>query len=442
MLGTKVLKNLNYRHLWLGQAISQLGDALYFLVFLFVAQELTNSEGTVGIVSMLNTLPFLLFLPLAGVYADRHDRKGIMLFCDLASVAVLVGIAVVAFAFRSLPIALIMVAAFALSTVNAFFMPAKSAAIPNLVTKEELMEATSLSMATQSLMPLIGIAFSALILGNLASWFDLRGDEALVFFFVAAVILNAATFAFSAYHIRKLPSIVPERNEADAHAGTMAQAKEGFLFIKNQPILLVIFMVSFALNVFTAPFMIVYVVANDKWFGGSYGTFALIEASFMVALLIGSVLCGRIRFTRLAWLTFVCFGGTGLGIVLMAYAKMPLLFIALNIACGLIIPFANIPIQTYVQLVVPDEVRGRVSAAFSLAQIGVQPLIMGVSGFLLKQVGLEAMFWIIGMGMFVVSLASLFHREFLHAKMPELGCDAPPDEESATENPVSLGETC
>lgn len=81
----RTLKRRGFRNLWLGQTVSQFGDAVYALVFIFMADRITKDPAFVGIVAAMAGLPFLLFGPLAGYLADRFDRKVIMVSCEASS---------------------------------------------------------------------------------------------------------------------------------------------------------------------------------------------------------------------------------------------------------------------------------------------------------------------------------------------------------------------
>ena len=101
-----------FRNLWLGQSISQIGDALYYVSFMFMVSQLTGRVDMVGYVGAVEMLPFFIFGPYTGVLADRIDRRLILLWSDLISGFVLVGLAVMAFAMGTPPVWSLFVAAF------------------------------------------------------------------------------------------------------------------------------------------------------------------------------------------------------------------------------------------------------------------------------------------------------------------------------------------
>ena len=82
--------------------MSQLGDAVYFLVFLFLAQKVSGNPAVVGLVMALAALPFIVLGPIAGVAADKVDRRKLMAGADFASALILAGFAVYAY-FEPLP---------------------------------------------------------------------------------------------------------------------------------------------------------------------------------------------------------------------------------------------------------------------------------------------------------------------------------------------------
>lgn len=413
MMKSSVLKIPAFRKLWLGQAVSQFGDALYFMTFLFMVGKLTGSAAMVGYVGALKALPYLLLGPYAGVLADRVDRKWIMLGSDLLSAFILLALGLVVFVLPSPPIWTIFVAATLLATINVFFLPAKSAAIPNLVPPDRLLEANSLSAATQSMMPLLGLAISATGLGAI---YALYPD----YFFLSAIIVNSVSFLYSGACIFGLPKIVPDRAHLPQQK-VLEDTKAGFQFIWNNHVLKVTLLLSMLLNLFVAPFMVVYIAANNVWFGGGFGTLAWFEFSFTAGMVAGSILVGKLKIHRPGFA--FCWGLliVGATIALMAIGPYFWNMILWNVAAGLALPYASVPINTYFQLVVPDAFRGRVNSAIMMASMGVMPVGMMLAGIVTAKIGVALMFIVMGLGMVGASVIGLLDGPFRRAVMPESG---------------------
>ncbi len=417
MLPLEPLRIRAFRDLWLGQAISQLGDSLYYVIFMFMVQKVTDSFAMVGYVGALETAPYLLFSPYAGVLADRFDRRRIMLATDLACGAMLALFAVSVWFDPKPHFALIGGVAFALSSVRVFFWPAKNAAIPCLVPAETLMKANALSAMTQNVMYLAGLGFSASVL---AALYALSPGG----FFVAAFAINAISFLVSAWFVAKLPPIVPEQEAGDSK-NPLADVKEGVAYIGRRHELKVLLGLQMLLTLFISPFFPVYVATNEQWFGGKPGTLLWFEFSFFLGYVVGTTIVGRSNLTRPGQGFIWGLAAVGGCVAAMAYSPNFWLFVLWNLVAGVALPFANIPVMTYLQITVPDAYRGRVNSALTMMSVGIQPIGLGLSGQMLQRFGLVTGFLIMGSGMAGAALLGLLDGPFRRLRIPKSEDPAP-----------------
>jgi MFS family permease len=195
--------NANFRHLWSGQVVSEIGDWLNNIAVLALALEIAGParEGrAIAVYAIARHLPLFLFGPVAGVVVDRTDRRRVMIAADVLRAFLAAGF-LLAQHFSSLP-AIYMVGA-SLFAVSAFFNAAKRATIPVIVTEtDELLSANSLSASTTAATIAVGSA-----LGGIVATFISRD---LVF------ILNAVTFIASALLISRIR--LPAKRSADETA--------------------------------------------------------------------------------------------------------------------------------------------------------------------------------------------------------------------------------
>lgn len=412
MLRSPVLAIPAFRNLWLGQAISQFGDAFYYVSFMFMVQKLTGDFAMVGYVGAAEMLPFLLFSPYAGVLADRVDRRKLMLWSDVVSASTL-GLLAVLLVFRSTPpVWVLVVTPFVLSTVRAFFLPAKSASVPVIVPKDLVLQANSFSMATQNVMPLIGLGLSAGIMGILYA--AMPG-----LFFLACCLVNGLSFIGSAVFIAKLPSILPQR-DGRANAHPLRDMWEGLVYIKKRHVLIVLMLLGLFMNLSISPFFVAFVAANAKWFGGTPTNLAWCEFSFFLGMIIGSFAVGKLRVRRPGLGYVYGLAVVGVAVALMAGSRSMALFMVWNTIAGIALPFAQIPVSTYVQLTVPDSFRGRVNSTLMMTATATQPVGMALGGMLLESVGLVWMFLSMGIGMGTIALIGLLDRPFRTSVIPAM----------------------
>lgn len=223
--------NGNFRQLWLGQVVSQLGDWFNTLALYTIILNLTGSGRDVGLLLVARFLPSFIFGPLSGVVADRFSRRSIMIVSDLLRALVVLGFLFVRRADQLWIIYVLTVAQLGLST---FFEPAKTAIIPSIVSDRELVAANAISSVTWSVMLTLGAAIGGVITG-------LFGTD-------VAFVLDALTFALSAVLIARVK--VPKREPVAKKRLTLNRALgitetiEGARYVKHRPRVLAMLLVK------------------------------------------------------------------------------------------------------------------------------------------------------------------------------------------------------
>ncbi|MFQ3587394.1 MAG: MFS transporter [Fimbriimonadaceae bacterium] len=410
MLPLEPLRHKPFRTLFVAQCISQLGDAFYYVIFMFMVAKITGRNDTVGVIGALETIPFVVFSLYAGVLADRKDRRKLIVGADLASFSILTGFAAYLLFDAEPPFWLMCVTVLMLSISTAFLLPSRSAAVPQLVPRSMLLKANALLATARNIMPLFSLALSATVLAALYA-------ISPQMFFLAAVSLNALSFLISAIIGARLPKLVPERTESVRHPVT--DLREGVRYIRGRRELVTLLILSMALNLFIAPFFVVYVAVNNAWFGGLPQTLAWFEFLFFAGMIAGSLAVARSGIRRVGVGYAVGLGIVGACVALMAFSPTFWLFALWNIVCGLALPFAQIPLSTFIQATVPNHFQGRVQSALMIAGGSVMPIGQLLGGTMVQYVGLVASFLVMGIGMVVAGAVGLLDGPFRRASLPE-----------------------
>lgn len=217
--------------LWLGQVVSQLGDWFNTIALYTIILNLTGSGRAIGLLLVARFLPSFVFGPMSGVLADRFSRRTIMIVSDLLRAVVVLGFLFVRRADQLWIIYVLTVMQLALST---FFEPAKTAAIPSIVSDRELVAANAISSVTWSVMLTLGAAIGGLITG----WF---GTD-------VSFILDALTYLLSAALIAgvRLPKRAAreKRKLTFARAVGITETVEGARYVKRRPRVLALLLVK------------------------------------------------------------------------------------------------------------------------------------------------------------------------------------------------------
>lgn len=374
---------------------------------MFLVKKLTGSDAMVGVVGILETLPFLLLSIHAGVIVDRVDRRLILLYTDLISAAILLTMGGIAIVSGAPQVWSLLVGTFMLSVCRVLFFPARNSCIPRLVPEDRVSDAFALNIGTSNLVMLGGTAFAATVLAGLYT-------SSSLFFFVALVTLNAMSFLLSAYFVYKLPPVIPQR-EAEAE-DAKTEIKEGFRFVRGRKDLVTLMITRMLFSLGVAPFFVTHVAANDQWFGGKPQFLAWCECAFFAGMVGGTWLVARIPPKRPGVSFCSALFLVAVFVAAMAFSREGWVYIAWNVACGIVLPYAEVPITTYLQLSVSDGFRGRVNALQNMLATSMMPIGMGSAGLLVQNLGLVSTFLIMGAAMSIACLIGLSGREFRAAR--------------------------
>lgn len=222
-------RNRNFRYLWWGNVISLLGDWFNLIASAAVITELTSSGVAISYLFLVRFLPQFLFSPIAGVIADRYNRKKIMILADLLRSVTVLGFLLIRSADQVWLFYLLTAAQFIFS---ALFVPARAASLANIVEQKDLVTANALDSFTWSTM----FALGAFLGGVIATLF---GNQ-------TAFVMDALTFVWSAWMVSRI--VLPEREQAvvSDSAGGWFELKEGIRYLWHFPFLLVISFVKAA----------------------------------------------------------------------------------------------------------------------------------------------------------------------------------------------------
>ena len=155
----RLFKNKSFLLLWIGQTVSGFGSWIDFVGLNAYIYKLSGSGKILGFFLLVRLLPALIFGSLGGIMADRFDRRKILLLCDLAR-----GILVLSFLFIK-DLYLFFIIGFVLSALDKFFAASMGAILPDVVEKEDLLEANSLRRMSSSFITVIGPAIGGLLIG-------------------------------------------------------------------------------------------------------------------------------------------------------------------------------------------------------------------------------------------------------------------------------------
>jgi predicted MFS family arabinose efflux permease len=357
----------DFRIMWFGACTSSIGTLMQNFAQAWLVLQLSGSPFLLGLDSFLGSIPIVLFSLVGGVFADRTERQKLLLgsqFVQMACAFTLAGL----FAAGLKDIRPILVLSFVVGTAQSFGGPAYSALIPTLVKAEDLPNAIALNSIQFNVARVLGPTLGgvALLLG--AFWcFALNGIS-----FIAVII------SLLIIH----PHFVPTKSKESV----LTSMKEGIHFIRSQAAMEALIVLAFMMTLLAFPLIVFLpVFAKDVFHGGPN-----LYTIFLVCSGIGSI-CGALTIAALGKhkhmgrLVLIMLVGLGILIGGFALSRNFLLSCLLIFLAGAMLLAVFTSIGSLVQMIAPDNMRGRVLSVYNVAFRGGMPVGSLVVGALVKE---------------------------------------------------------
>ena len=342
-------RNPAFRRLYVAQLISFAGDWFASVALLGLALDLSGSAAVASLVLVLQTGGFALVAPFAGALADRVDRKRLLVLADVARVPICLGF-MLARTPETLWIALVCV--LLLSAMGAFFEPASSAALPNLVDDADLATANVIQGSAWGVMLAVGAALGGIVAATL-------GRD-------AAFVIDAATFALSASLIIGIarPFQQPREQLAPGEhgVGLLRSIAPVYRFARHSRFVSSLLLSKTMFGVGTGVILMLAVFGDKVFQAGDVGIGILFAARGLGALIGPFLARATVGTSDRGLLVGISFS---IAAVTIAYALFP--FAPTILIAGLLVFVAHLGggaqwmLSTYgLQRHTPDAIRGRV----------------------------------------------------------------------------------
>jgi len=365
-----ITQSPEFRRLFLAHAISRAGDAFNTVALIVLVFNLTGSGlGVAGTVAF-EVLPVLLLGPVAGLIVDCYPRRCLMVGADLARAVLALLITVTGGS-----VALAYGVAFGLAAFGQVFTPAVSATVPDLVQRDELVDANAALWTVAVVAQIVLAPLAGLLIAAYGAGF--------------AFALNAASYLISAALLAGLragrtPASIPSAGWGAVVAGVEA--------VRSHPLLarLALVQVLAALSAGATSGLLV-VLATESLRVGSSG-FGLLLGAIGLGAASGPLLLRRfIQPTDRRWLfgPYAVRGGVDLA---LAAAASPLVAVPALVLYGIGTSTGTIAYQSTLQHEVPTEVRGRTFALYDMLWNGARLVSLGLGGVLTDLVGIRAVY--------------------------------------------------
>lgn len=401
--------NMNYR--WKkntaifmsSQAISLLGSSLvqFAITSYITVQTKSGVYATIAILCAI--LPVFLLSPFAGVWADRYNRKILIIIAD-SSIAACTLLVAIAFLLGYESIELLFAALIIRALGSAVQSPCVGALLPDIVPEDKLTRVNGINGSIQSLFMLASPVLGALLLSLV--------PLGKIFFIDIITAVIAIIILLTAFHLPKKEKSAEEM----ASGNYFSEMKQGFRYIIKSRFLIEFFGFCMIYFIMMAPAAFLTQVQVVRNYGEDYWYLSAIEVAFSLGMLAGGIIItiwggmkNKVNTMMLAVLIMsLCTFGLGIRMPFLPYVILMFLF-------GTALPFLNTPAMTMLQERVDAKYMGRVFGIMTMINTSMMPLGMIIFGPIADVVAIEILLIITGVVMFLLGLCMTRAKELMKA---------------------------
>ena len=367
----RALRHRNFQLFFAGQAVSLIGTWMQIVAESWLVYRLTGSEVLLGFVGFAGQIPVFLIAPLGGAFADRHDRRRILVATQTSAMVLAMTLAVLTLTHRIVVWEVFALGAM-LGVVNAFDIPTRQSFFVEIVGRDDLLNAIALNSAMFNGARIVGPAVAGILVASIGEGWC---------FFVNAISYLAVIAGLLAM---RRAAVRVER----AGASTFRRIAEGFRFAARTAPVRALLLLLGAVSLAGSPYAVLMPVFAEKILHSGARGLGLLMGASGVGALIGSIALAMRRQLR-GLGNWVAYGAIAVGIALALFSLSK----TFGLSMILLVPVGGAFMvtlgasNTLIQAMVPDALRGRVMAVYSMMFMGMAPFGALLAGALAGRIG-------------------------------------------------------
>ena len=392
----RALRHRNFRLFFGGQLVSLIGTWMQSVAQSWLVYRLTGSSVLLGTVGFCSQIPVFVLAPLGGAAADRYDRHRIIVATQTASLVLAFALAALTL-FTHVTVWEILVLSALLGLVNAFDIPARQSFVVEMVGPSDLMNAIALNSSMFNGARIVGPAIAGLLVAAIGEGWCFAANAASYIAVIAGLLLMTRT-----------------RRLATSKGSPVREIAEGFGYVKRTTPIKALLLLLGLVSLMGMPYAVLMpIFAEELLHGGARGLGILMGASGLGALFGALMLTRRDGLAGLGrWIALSC-AGFGVSLVVFAFSRTLWLSAVLLVPVGFSMMVQMASSNTLIQSMVPDRLRGRVMAVYTMMFMGMAPLGALLAGALAARFGAPitvaagGVMCVLGAGVFSVFLPRL-----------------------------------
>jgi MFS family permease len=365
------LRHRNFQLFFSGQLISLIGTWMDNVAEAWLVYRLTGSSLLLGTVSFAGQIPVLLMAPVAGLVADRFNRRKIVITTQCSSMILAFILAFLTLSKRVTVWQVIVLAAL-MGVVNSFDIPARQSFLVEMVGREDLMNAIALNSSMFNAARIIGPSIAGLLVASVG--------EGWCFF--------ANAVSYIAVIIGLFLMRVPPKVTSHEKASPFEHIAEGFRFVRTTVPIRTLLLLIGLVSLVAMPYAVLMPVFAARVLHGNARTLGILMGAAGVGALTGALmLAARRGVSGLGRVVALACASFGASLILFSFSRWWVLSALLLIPVGFSVMTQMGSTNTLIQAMVPDRLRGRTMAVYSMMFMGMAPFGALLSGALADRIG-------------------------------------------------------
>ncbi|MBI3536138.1 MAG: MFS transporter [Chloroflexi bacterium] len=342
----------DYRLLWSGQLVSQLGSQMQQMALNYHVYLLTHSPLALGLISLARFIPVVVLSLVGGVFADAHDRRRVLFVTQSGLMIGATLLSALTFS-QTISVPALFVIAALLAAMMAFDGPARQSLTPNLVPKENLTNALSLNNIVHQTAGMVGPAVGGFVIGFAGVENEATVGVGIVY------LINAISFLGMLLALFLIKA--PTQNHSIAVKFTRDSLTEGVRFVHKSKMILATMLLDFIATFFSSATSLLPIFAKEILHVGAAGLGILYAAESVGAVIAGAAMSVARNIARKGKLVLTAVAVYGIATTLYGMSNLFWLSIFFLAIVGAADTISTIMRNTLRQLATPDHLRGRMT---------------------------------------------------------------------------------
>ena len=397
----RALRHRNFQLFFGGQMISLIGTWMDNIAEAWLVYRLTGSSLLLGTVAFAGQIPVFLLAPIGGMVADRWNRQRVVIATQASSMVLAGVLAVLTLSHRVTVWEVVVIAAL-MGAVNAFDIPARQAFLVDMVGREDLMNAIALNSSMFNGARVIGPSIAGILVASIGEGWCFAANSISYIAVIIGLLLM---------HVNRAPVEV-------RRVSPFEHIVEGFRFVWNTGPIRALLLLLGLVSLVAMPYSVLMPIFAAKILHGNARTLGVLMGATGVGALGGALtLASRSGVRGLGrWVAMAC-GSFGVALILFSLSRWYFLSVVLLVPVGFAMMVQMASSNTLIQAMVPDRLRGRAMAVYSMMFMGMAPMGALLSGWSADHIGAQ---WTLAIG----GVGAIVGAAFFARNLPKIRVEA------------------